>query len=45
MMERIVRVHFPDIDKELLRNAVEAFYRLRDINGIEKSRHKDLSTG
>lgn len=36
MMERIVRVHFPDIDKELLQNAVEAFYRLRDINGIEK---------
>jgi MoxR-like ATPase len=36
MMERIVRVHFPDIDKELLQNAVESFYRLRDINGIEK---------
>jgi MoxR-like ATPase len=36
MMERIVRVHFPDIDKELLQNAVEAFYRLREINGIEK---------
>jgi MoxR-like ATPase len=36
MMERIVRVHFPEIEKELLQNAVESFYRLRDINGIEK---------
>lgn len=36
MMEKIVRVHFPDIDKDLLENAVTSFYRLRDINGIEK---------
>ncbi len=36
MMERIIQVHFPDISKDLLENAVTSFYRLRDINGIEK---------
>ncbi|NLA74767.1 MAG: MoxR family ATPase [Deltaproteobacteria bacterium] len=36
MMEKIIRVHFPDIEKELLRNAIESFYRLRGINSIEK---------
>jgi len=36
MMRRIVKVHFPDIDKELLENAVRTLYRLREIKGIEK---------
>jgi MoxR-like ATPase len=36
MMRKIVQVHFQDIGKELLDNAVKAFYRLRDIRGIEK---------
>lgn len=36
MMEKIINVHFPDIDESLLENAVSSFYRLRDINGIEK---------
>lgn len=36
MMRKIVKVHFPDIDKELLENAVRTFYRLREIKGIEK---------
>jgi len=36
MMKSIVRVHFPDIDKELLNSAVQAFYRLREIKEIEK---------
>ncbi len=36
MMRRIVKVHFPDIDKELLEHAVRTFYRLREIKGIEK---------
>jgi len=36
MMKNIVRVHFPDIDKELLNSAVQAFYRLREIKEIEK---------
>lgn len=36
MMRKIIKVHFPDIDKELMENAITAFYRLRDINGVEK---------
>lgn len=36
MMRKIVSVHFPDIDKELLESAVRTFYRLREIKGIEK---------
>jgi MoxR-like ATPase len=36
MMRRIVSVHFPDIEKELLESAVRTFYRLREIKGIEK---------
>jgi MoxR-like ATPase len=36
MMRRIVQVHFPEIDKELLDSTVKTFYRLREIRGIEK---------
>jgi len=36
MMRKIVGVHFPDIDRELLESAVRTFYRLREIKGIEK---------
>ncbi|MEJ5375886.1 MAG: MoxR family ATPase [bacterium] len=36
MMRRIVRVHFPDIEKDLLESAVATFYRLREIRNIEK---------
>jgi MoxR-like ATPase len=36
MMNKIVKVHFPDIGKELLDNAISTFYRLRDYKGIEK---------
>jgi MoxR-like ATPase len=36
MMRRIIRVHFPNIDQDLLDSAVQNFYRLRDIRGIEK---------
>ena len=35
-MERIVHVHFPDIKKQLLKEALEVFYSLRDVNGIRK---------
>lgn len=35
-MEEIVRVHFPDIKKNLLKSALETFYDLRDVNGIKK---------
>jgi len=36
MMRRIVRVHFPALDKDLLENTIAAFYRMRQIDGIEK---------
>ncbi|MGD8242105.1 MAG: MoxR family ATPase [Desulfobacterales bacterium] len=36
MMRKIVRVHFPEIDGELMDNAVNTFYRLRELEGIEK---------
>jgi MoxR-like ATPase len=36
MMSRIVKVHFPDISRDLLDNAISTFYRLRDYKGIEK---------
>ncbi len=35
-MEKIVHVHFPDIKKKLLKEALEVFYSLRDVNGIKK---------
>jgi MoxR-like ATPase len=36
MMTRIVEVHFPDINRELLRNSITAFYHMRDSRFIEK---------
>jgi len=36
MMRTIVRVHFPEISKDLLDHTVKAFYRMRDLRGIEK---------
>ena len=36
MMRRIIQVHFPDIGRDLLDSAVQTFYRLREIRGIEK---------
>jgi MoxR-like ATPase len=36
MMREILHVHFPKIDQDLLDSAVQTFYRLRDIRGIEK---------
>jgi MoxR-like ATPase len=36
MMRKIIQVHFPEIGKELLENAVKTFYRLREFRGIEK---------
>ncbi len=36
MMRRIVSVHFPDIDSELAGNAIATFYKLREIENIEK---------
>lgn len=36
MMRKIIRVHFPDLDNELMENAIGAFYRLRELDAIEK---------
>jgi MoxR-like ATPase len=36
MMRRILQVHFPDISRDLMDGAIQAFYRLREIRGIEK---------
>jgi len=36
MMNKIIMVHFPDIDSDLLGNAITAFYAVRDFGDIEK---------
>ena len=36
MMRKIIRAHFSDIGTELMENTVETFYRIRDIDTIEK---------
>jgi len=36
MMRKIIAVHFPDIDSNLMENAMRTFYRLREIDAIEK---------
>ena len=46
MMRKIIRVHFPEIDKELLDNTVNTFYGLRELDAIEKRpAHGSCSTG
>jgi MoxR-like ATPase len=35
-MARIVDVHFPKLKKDLLRESLEAFYRIRDVPGLKK---------
>jgi MoxR-like ATPase len=35
-MEKIVAVHYPDIKKMLLREAMEVFFELRDVPGLKK---------
>ena len=36
MMRRIVAVHFPDLSDDLAQACINAFYRLRRVEGIEK---------
>jgi len=36
MMEEIVRVHFPDIEVRLIREAIKKFYWIREIEGLKK---------
>jgi len=36
MMRKIINVHFPDLDADMAENAVATFYRLRELDAIEK---------
>jgi len=36
MMQEIIRVHFPDIGRDLLDSSIRAFYKVREFRGIEK---------
>ncbi len=36
LMEEIVRTHYPDVEDHLLQNAMEVFYRIRDLRDIRK---------
>jgi MoxR-like ATPase len=36
LMTRIVRVHFPKLETDLLKSALDAFYRVRQIEGVRK---------
>ncbi|MDR3296601.1 MAG: MoxR family ATPase [Clostridiales Family XIII bacterium] len=35
-MEEIVRVHYPDIDEKLLTQAMESFYKIREMKELQK---------
>jgi len=35
-MEKIVDVHYPGLKKTLLKEALEAFYKVRDVPGLKK---------
>jgi len=35
-MQAIVNVHFPNLKLDLLNNALEAFYQIREVNGLKK---------
>ncbi len=35
-MRDIIQVHFPQLERELAKSCIETFYRLREIQGIEK---------
>jgi MoxR-like ATPase len=36
LMRQIIGVHFPDINNDLATGCLEAFYKLRDVRGVEK---------
>jgi MoxR-like ATPase len=36
MMRKIINVHFPDLNKDMTSACMDAFYRLREVRGIEK---------
>jgi MoxR-like ATPase len=36
MMDRIVKVHYPDIEAKLVREAIKKFYWIREVDGLRK---------
>ena len=36
MMERIVKVHYPDIEMKLVRESIKRFYWIREVDGLRK---------
>lgn len=36
MMHKIIKVHFPDISEKIMGAAMDTFYKLRELDGIEK---------
>ena len=36
MMRKIIGVHFPDLDSDLMEKAITAFYRMRTLDSVEK---------
>ena len=36
IMEKIIAVHFPEIKKRLLKEAIDVFFTIRDVNGVKK---------
>lgn len=36
MMRKIIGVHFPDLDSELMEKAISAFYQMRKLDAVEK---------
>ena len=36
MMERIVRVHYPDLESKLMKEAIKRFYWIREMDGLRK---------
>jgi len=35
-MQKIIDVHFPDVEQELVTNAMKVFYGIREIAGVKK---------
>jgi MoxR-like ATPase len=36
LMQKIIRVHFPDLEKKMIKEAMAAFYQLRELDGLRK---------
>lgn len=36
MMERIIKAHYPELEQKLIEGVLDAFYKIRDMRGIQK---------